>query len=81
MEQLPPPPLPPPGELKELPEDKQKKKLGAPREKTKAEIWLGPEPEDIEDSDVDVQGKAPLEGKYSDQSSEGSDKAPGVRYQ
>ena len=59
----------------------------APRPKTPAEIWLGPPPEDSEDNDVDVpipdcaQGKAPLESKYSDQGSESSDEAPGVRYQ
>lgn len=80
----PPPPLPPLGELEELPEDKQKEKLGVPREKTKAEIWLGPDPDD-DGVDVPIpdcdQGKAPLEGKYSDQGSEGSDEAPGVRYQ
>jgi hypothetical protein len=59
----------------------------ARRVKTAAEIWLGPPPEDSEHSDVDVpspdcvQGKAPLEGKYSDQGSEGNDKATGFRYQ
>ena len=92
----PPPPIPPPGELRELPEDKQKKNPGAPREKTAAEIWLGSDTEsndqgeaplESKSGDVDlpipdcVQGKAPLEGKYSDQGSEGSEKAPGVRYQ